>query len=173
MTSQRSGHFEQSPQSLQRGPIAEAQLATVEVRFATLSDRLHPASGVRTFYAELSDTYSPTACSDFCRAEVLPHLRHGDSVRSLEQLRAQLWSWLVAEGESTVLVCDSARDVVQLENLFSSGLPQNCRYEVLGFWGNMKRRVLNAGKRLHKQHGLRPHHALDDALVNRMVLARR
>jgi hypothetical protein len=66
--------------------------------------------------------------------------------------------------------------VIRSETSFSWG--NSCRtacrqsVDVLGFWANWKRRVLNRGRRIHREHGLRVHHALDDARVNRLVLTR-
>lgn len=125
----------------------------------------------REFYAELTDTYAVDDCGAFCREVVLPLLDGGDTEMTLAQLRGRLWAWLAAAGPDTVLVCDCARDVVQLDQMFPDGLPSNCRLQVLGTWGNWKRRICNINRRLHRKHGWRVHHALDDARVNRLVLA--
>lgn len=125
------------------------------------------------FYAELSDTYSPRECSEFCRREVLPHLEGGAARMLLVDVRHSLWNWLASRGAGAVLVCDSPRDVRQIRRLFAKGLPPNVSIEVLGWWPNLRRRFLNRGRRMHIQLGLRVHHALDDARVNRLVLSRR
>lgn len=104
-------------------------------------------TGEHEFYAELADTYTPAECSD---------------VRE----------WLLARGPETVLVCDSPRDVAQIRGLLLEALPPNTTLQVLGWWGNLKRRISNRGRRLHRKLGLRVHHALDDARVNRLVLTR-
>ena len=129
-------------------------------------------SGDHEFYAELSDTYDVAQCSDFCRAEVLPHLQGGPVLMRLEQLQPLLVAWLVARGPDAVLVCDSPRDTVQLGQLLPWGLPGNVRVQVLGWYGNLRRRICNVGRRLHRRHRLRVHHALDDAKVTRLVLVR-
>ncbi len=87
-----------------------------------------------------------------------------------EELRTRLRAWLGERGPDAVLVCDSPRDVIQLGVLLPEGLPPNVALRVLGWWGNMKRRVKNRGRRIHRAYGLRVHHALDDAKVNRIVL---
>jgi hypothetical protein len=125
------------------------------------------------FYAELSDTYALEQCSDFCRREVLPHLEGGAARVSQAKVRQSLGDWLTAKGRGTVLVCDSPRDLRQIRELFPSGLPSNVRCEVLGWWGNLQRRFFNRGRRVHHRLGLRVHHALDDARVNRRVLSGR
>ena len=129
------------------------------------------ASGQREFYAELTDTYTAGDCSEFCRSVVLPLLDGGDAEMPRSELRRRLRLWLEDAGPDTVLVCDCARNVLQMSALFPEGLPPNCRMQVLGHWGNRQRRIFNVGRRLHKKHGWRVHHALDDARVNRLVLA--
>ena len=89
----------------------------------------------------------------------------------LAEVRRQLRVWLALETHP-VLVCDSKRDLVQLAYLFPDGLPAGCSFEVVSFWENLKRRIFNINRRLHKKHGLRVHHALGDALVNRMILSK-
>jgi hypothetical protein len=125
-------------------------------------------SGQHTFYAEVLGIEAAD-CSEFCRAHVLPELERGGVALSLSQLRADLSDWLSERGPAR-LVCDSARDAVQLARLFPTGAPGSCEVTVLSFWGNLRRRVLNGGRRLHRTHGLRVHHALDDARVNRIAL---
>lgn len=128
-------------------------------------------SGEHEFYAELSDTYGPTDCSEFCRQHVLPLLEGGSTRVTTRELRPKLRGWLADRGPGTVLVCDSPRDVLQIRRLLLEALPANVTLEVLGWWGNLKRRFFNRGRRLHRKLGLRVHHALDDARVNRLVLA--
>jgi hypothetical protein len=129
-------------------------------------------TGDEEFYAELAHTYRPADCSDFCRHHVLPLLDGGAAVISLRELRPKLRTWLAERGPGTVLVCDSPRDVLQIRELLLESLPSNVTLEVVGRWDNLKRRFFNRGRRLHRKLGLRVHHALDDARVNRVVLAR-
>jgi hypothetical protein len=129
-------------------------------------------AGLNEFYAELSDTYEISDCSDFCRSEVLLHLEGGAVRLSLSEVRARLEAWLREQGPNTVLICDSPRDPVQLAQLFPAGYPANVTIEVLGWQGNLRRRIFNFGRRVHRRLGLRVHHALDDAKVNRLVLLR-
>ena len=125
-------------------------------------------TGQNVFYAEVLGV-EVAECSAFCRATVLPLLEHGDVALPLDQLRRRLFDWLCAQGPAT-LVCDSPRDTVQLSRLFPEGRPANCKVRVLGFWMNARRRLLNFGRQLHRRHGLRVHHALDDAKANRIAL---
>lgn len=125
-------------------------------------------TGQRTFYAEVSGIEAEE-CSAFCQANVLPLLEHGHTEMQLDRLTQELRIWLEALGPAR-LVSDSPRDAIQLSRLFPKGLPGSCSVSVLGFWANMRRRMLNVGRRLHRRHGLRVHHALDDAKANRLAL---
>ena len=125
-------------------------------------------TGQNVFYAEVLGV-EVAECSAFCRESVLPLLEHGDVELPLDQLRKGLFAWLCAQGPAT-LVCDSPRDAMQLSRLFPEGLPGTYKVHVVGFWTNARRRLLNFGRRLHRRHGLRVHHALDDAQANRIAL---
>jgi hypothetical protein len=129
-------------------------------------------TGTQEFYAELADTYALPDCSAFCLREVIPHLEGGPARRTLYELRKELQAWLLGRGEGAVLVCDSKRDVVQINRLLPDGLPANVSIDVLGFFANWRRRLVNRGRRIHRSHGYRVHHALDDARVNRLVFVR-
>lgn len=139
---------------------------------ALISIGLVDEAGTSEFYAELTDTYEAADCSEFCRQEVLPLLEHGVAAMTLPKLQDTLYSWLFARGPGAVLVCDSPRDVVQLRKLFPRGLPLNVSLQVLGWCGNLRRRFFNRGRRIHQKFGLRVHHALDDAKVNRVICTR-
>ncbi|NCP98083.1 hypothetical protein GW796_08615 [archaeon] len=127
------------------------------------------ALGNRKFYAEITNNYDVNKCSEFCKKMVIPLLEEGNYSMDLDTVRFKLHEWLTQENGVKVLVCDSKRDIIQLECLFPNGLPQNCSYEVLSFWKNLKRRIKNVGRRIHKKNRLRVHHAMDDALVNRII----
>jgi hypothetical protein len=125
--------------------------------------------GCEIFYAELTDTYDEDLCSEFCRSEVLPLLDGGVFQRTYRQLQSELYVWLRSRGEGTILVCDSWRDVEQIRALFPDGLPENCECLVLDRWSRLRRRLANFRGRLYRRHGLRHHHALDDAKANRLI----
>lgn len=128
-------------------------------------------AGYALFYAELSDTYVEDDCSDFCREHVLRHLGKVEDRIPMAALRERLEPWLAAQGPGVVLVCDSQRDVAQLDAIFPGGVPDNCTVKVLTFWENTRRRMRNRSRRIHQSFGLRMHHALDDAKANRILLA--
>jgi hypothetical protein len=129
------------------------------------------ADGGASFYAELTDTFSENQCSEFCRASVLPLLQGGDCRMTLSQLQERLATWLVERGSEVVLICDSARDVVQLKAMFPLGLPANCSVVVLSSLCNLWRRLVNFRRRVHVQLGIPAHHALNDAEVNRRIFS--
>ena len=129
-------------------------------------------SGLNEFYAELNDTYELSGCSDFCLREVIPHLQGAAVRRSLSEVRAELEAWLRDRGPGTILVCDSPRDITQLAAVLPAGPPANVALQVLGWQGNLKRRIFNYDRRIHRKWGLKVHHALDDAKVNRLILMR-
>lgn len=126
-------------------------------------------SGSQTFYAELSDSYNIKNCSSFCKSVVLPLLQNDNTQMSLEELKVKLFTWLEQQGSNTTLICDSPRDIKQMNEIFSKGLPQNCRYQLLSFWNIWKRRIANYNRNLYTKYCLRDHHALDDAIVNRII----
>ena len=126
-------------------------------------------TGRQTFYAESADTFHPERCSAFCEAIVLPLLEGGRASMPNRQLHETLVAWLKAQGEDVVLICDSPRDIDQLAKLLSEGLPSNCSSRVIGTLARLKRGIWNTGGWLYKKHKLRAHHALDDAIANRII----
>lgn len=134
-----------------------------------ISIGLTDKNGNNTFYAELTDTYNKDKCSQFCQTIVLPLLEGDHYEKKLVELKEELWNWLSERGEDAVLVCDSPRDIIQIQFLFPQGLPINCKFRVIGFIEKWYRRILNINSNVHKKYNLRPHHALDDAIVNRII----
>lgn len=138
---------------------------------ALISIGLIDEFGQNYFYAELSDTYTTENCSEFCRQYVLPHLDE-KNLMTLVELRLALRSWLVNVGTNVRLICDSKRDLAQLATIFPDGVPGFVSSEALGFWQNVKRRIFNMGRRMHRRYRLRVHHALDDAVVNCLIFSK-
>lgn len=130
-------------------------------------------TGERTFYAELSDTYTPDDCGDFAREVVLPKLEGGSARMAWRTLCERLTAWLESFGEPVVLATDSlAWDWPWIQEVF---------YEMESWPANVEKRPLL----LTMNHvvnfdqftlavedafagGLRRHHSLDDARANRL-----
>lgn len=139
------------------------------VNAGLISIGLTNEDGSEVFYAELSDTYQVERCSQFCKEVVLPLLENNGVRISLNDLREKLYKWLQNQGENTILICDSKRDIEQIKEIFPQGLPDNCNYQVLSFFSKWKRRILNHNRKLYKKYNKRDHHALDDAIINRII----
>lgn len=129
-------------------------------------------SGERTFYAELSDTYTVAECGDFCRLAVLPHLEGGEARMTFAELGQRLTAWLESFGEPVVLATDSISwDWPWIQEIFyeTGRWPANVDGkpfllvdgQIKDFQG-FELAVENAFSQ-----GLRRHHALDDARANR------
>lgn len=129
-------------------------------------------TGRKKFYAELKDYYTEEECSDFCKKEVLIHLDKKENQFTFEELQLELTKWLEGFILPVILISDSPKDIEKLQTLFPDGLPKNCTAKVTGLWGNIKRKYLNNGRKLHKEKNLRVHHALDDAEINRCILSK-
>lgn len=124
----------------------------------------------QSFYAELTDTYNIENCNEFCKKIVLPLLDSKQQYSmTFVELQNKLYDWLTQFQEEITLICDSIRDIEQMNVIFPNGLPSNCHIQLLGFWSQWKRRIFNYQDRIHKKHHLRAHHALDDAIVNQMI----
>lgn len=124
-----------------------------------------------SFYAECSDSYVVEECSEFCKAVVLPLLEGGPVAMSLSDIQQRLAIWLTGFESRATLVCDSPRDATQLEMLFPAGIPGFCSIHVLWPWENIRHRIRNFGRRIHKANSLRVHHSLDDALANKIIFS--
>lgn len=129
-------------------------------------------TGKRTFYAELSDTWTPADLGGFTRVAVVPQLGNAPKL-TMQELGEQLAVWLEAFGEPVKLATDSlAWDWLWLQEIF---------YE-LGRWPENVdgKPLLLTMKNLCDGDaffvavekafaaGLRRHHALDDAKANRI-----
>ena len=147
--------------------------------------------GKRELYAELSDTYQLSDCSDFVRDAVLPNLQGGDARITMRDLSLRFIKWIIAFDERVLLATDSLQwDWPWIEAIYAEAgayLLEN----YVG-WDDIKdspRRLAGVarpantgdGKPFALQQtdafnlavekafetGLRRHHALDDAKANR------
>lgn len=121
------------------------------------------------FYAELPNNYQKDECSDFCKKEVLIHLgKEAKFEYDYTTFLEQLTLWLSHRPDS-ILICDSDKDIQQINKIFPQGLPFNIHVKKMTGYLGFKRKVLNYNKRLHKKFLRRTHHALDDAIINRLI----
>ncbi|MDD4979534.1 MAG: 3'-5' exoribonuclease [Gallionella sp.] len=131
--------------------------------------------GSREFYAELSDTYQSSDCSDFVREAVLPQLQGGDALMTMDELTLRLANWIESFNQPVKLVTDSMSwDWPWIQELFY--LPGTWPENLDGKPGQMYEIVDSpfldrAVEQAYKTHvpRLRRHHALDDARVNRLA----
>ena len=124
--------------------------------------------GKQSFYAELSDTYNKTDCSDFAEEFVLPLLQGGEVLMPMKVLGERLNHWLASFGRPIQLVTDSlAWDWPWIIEIFESvnTWPENL--DRTPFILEQSIQLTNAIE-LARGRGLRKHHALDDAKANRL-----
>lgn len=126
----------------------------------------------REFYAELSDTWEPSDCTEAVTAEVLPNLEGWDCLMTLAELRPALDTWLRAIGDAVVLLGGSLLERGFINDVF--GGRDHCPASLIALrWGHS--RVVPRLEQLRHQQGLRQHHALDEARARgeiwRMALA--
>ena len=122
----------------------------------------------KTFYAELTDTYTQADCSHFAVEAVLPHLEGGKVHMTMLELTLQLSHWLKAFKQPVVLVCDSlAWDWMWIQEIFypTETWPTNLdgKPKII----KCDNAIFNKAVEAHFNKGLRRHHALDDAKANR------
>lgn len=129
-------------------------------------------TGERTFYAELSDTYSPDDCADFAREAVLPRLEGGNARMAMSVLSDRLTAWLESFGERVKLATDSlAWDWPWIFEIFyEKDWPKNLDRKPLLLTMNylVNYDSFEIAVEGAFASGLRRHHALSDAMANRI-----
>lgn len=147
--------------------------------FDTEFTSLHPKSKLisigliatdgREFYAEMTDTYMKSHCSEWVKDNVLPLLDAPESQRmTRDEMAVQLRAWIESFGRPVMLACDSLEcDWRWIKKLFPTPekWPTNLfrEPEILKF--TFDEVFVEAVADAFKQ-GLRRHHALDDAKAN-------
>ncbi len=134
------------------------------------------AAGGQEFYAELTDTYQPSDCTDFVLKTVLPLLgnadaangRHEDARMFESKLAYRLSEWVQGFGGEVEFVCDSpAYDWRFVEYLFTfygwpANLKRNCG-TIFFNSPNIQHRYDAAVYEYWKANAHLQHHALVDA----------
>lgn len=123
----------------------------------------------KTFYAELSDTYTAADCDPFVLEGILPKLDGGGALMTMRELGERLLDWIERYDEPVVLMTDSmAWDWPWIQEIF---------YEIERWPNNLVRRPeilmqessFNLAVEQAYNTGLRRHHSLDDAKANRLA----
>lgn len=132
-------------------------------------------NGERTFYAELSDSYTPADCAAFVHEAVLPHLQGGDALMTMNELTLRLGNWIEGFEQPVQLATDSLSwDWTWIQDLFylPGTWPENLDGKPASLYEIVGAQILAQGVELaFRDHVpcLRRHHALDDAKANRLA----
>lgn len=128
--------------------------------------------GERTFYAELSDTYELKHVAEFARQAVLPLLEGGKAAMSLHQLTLRMGNWLEEFDEPVTLATDSQawdwpwiQEIFHVDGTWPANLARRPVLLTVNYLNDYDRFVETVVQALN---GMRRHHALDDALANRL-----
>lgn len=130
-------------------------------------------TGDRSFYAELSDTWSSSDLGDFAAQTVVPLLDGQASLVSMAELRQRLTAWFAGFDRSVRLATDSlAWDWRWMQEIYSSAdtWPVNVEKRPLLLTMNylLDFDEFESAVESAFANGLRRHHALDDAKANRL-----
>ena len=121
------------------------------------------------FYAEMTDTYLKSHCTDWVKENVLTLLDASAEQRmTMDESAIQLRAWIEGFGEPVTLACDSeAWDWRWIQKLYATSdkWPINLAQKPVILKFNNE--VFNAAVDGAFTSGLRRHHALDDAKANR------
>ena len=129
-------------------------------------------TGERSFYAELADTWNEGDASEFVTQEVLPKLGEKQARITLDELRRRLTDWLGSFPGIVQLATDSVSwDWIWIFDIFGvtggKTWPKNLaqRPHPLPYDSAFAAAV----ERIFATTQFRRHHALDDAIVNRLA----
>ena len=120
------------------------------------------------FYAELTDTYSLSDCSDFVKTNVLPYLKGGEFSMSESVCALKITDWIESRGADCRLACDNIWwDLPHLIKLIDkTGLrPENLQLD------NPYKFMITdiAVESIVNKYNFHIHNALDDASVMRIA----
>ena len=114
------------------------------------------------FYAELTDTYELTDCSEFVKGFVLPFLKGGDYRMTSYECALKIGNWIEDRNEECILACDNPGwDVPHLRRLLEDCWPENLhKNQYHPIYVNSE-----VQESLVLKYNYDIHNALDDALV--------
>lgn len=114
------------------------------------------------FYAELTDTYEISDCSEFVKSDVLPFLFGSKHRMSSYECSLKLGNWIDDRGPDCILACDDPEwDIPHLKRLLEHCWPENLhknRYHQIYVPSHIKEDIV-----LENNYSI--HNALHDALV--------
>lgn len=122
-----------------------------------------------TFYAENETTISrPEIFFDFVIEVVAPLLEGGDYLMPYSAIAAKLKTWIEGFGEEVRLLSDApVYDFPYVDHMFEVyGWPSNLIKQPRQLW---HARFSNNVDEIFRTKGYRRHHALDDAIVNKLA----
>lgn len=125
------------------------------------------ADNNETFYAE-SENALLAECSDFVIEVVAPLLEGGDYLMPYSAIAAKLKAWIEGFGEEVRLLSDAPiYDFPYVDHMFEVyGWPSNLIKQPRQLW---HARFSNNVDEIFRTQGYRRHHALDDAIVNKLA----
>lgn len=126
--------------------------------------------GSKQFYAELTGTYSLNDVSDFAKEKVIP-LLDGSNLVSIDELKANLFKWIEEFETKIVLATDNLNwDWPFIIDLFKEDWPKNLSRDCYLLNMNYMKSAdaFYDVVKLAYENGLRKHHAMDDAIANRL-----
>jgi len=98
----------------------DTEFTELSIAPGIISIGLVSEDGNSVFYAELSDTYQSSECSDFVREVVLPKLQGGEAIMTMRELSLRLVDWLNDFSEPVQLATDSLQwDWQWIEKIFA------------------------------------------------------
>ncbi len=106
-----------------RHAFLDTELTDLSIEAGLISIGIVDETGMHTFYAELSDTWSPEICSQWVAENVLPHLEGGSIQGS--GVAVKLEQWIDSLKDDVVLWTDAPNlDWLQIQRLFGSSWPK-------------------------------------------------
>lgn len=126
--------------------------------------------GSKQFYAELAGTYNSSDVSDFAKEHVIP-LLDGSNLLSIDELKTNLLKWFEEFDAEIVLATDSMKwDWPFIVEVFKDDWPRNlsrdCYLLNMNYMKNAD--AFYDAVKIAYENGLRKHHAMDDAIANRL-----
>lgn len=114
------------------------------------------------FYAELTDNYSLSHCSDFVKENVLPYLWGGSFSMTFNECALKIGAWIENYDEECILSMDNVSwDLPHLSDLLQPIWPKNLAKKVYHHIYVPD----DLASQLYRENQFQVHNALHDALV--------